>query len=83
MKHSRDVLNYAVFHIYLGGRGNVRIYSCTLLPTSIVILPNSLPNNIISESACLAKFLAKCAQKRNKLCSFSQTNLGTSCHVLH
>ena len=72
MEHSRDVLNYAIFHIYLGGGGNVLIYSCTLLPTSMVVLPNSPLNNIISESACFAKFLTKCAQKRNKLCSFSK-----------
>ena len=61
--------------------GEVRIYSCTLLPTSKVILPNSPLSNIISESACFANFLAKCTQKRKKLCSFSiKKNLGTTCH---
>ena len=72
MEHSRDVLNYVVFHIYLEGGGNIRKYSCTLLPTSKVILPNSHLNNIISESACFAIFLPKCTQKRKKLCSFSK-----------
>ena len=81
MEHSRDVLNYAVFHIYLGGGGNVRIYSCrpNLLPTSMVILPNSHFNNIISESACFAKFITKCARKRNKLV-YLKKKIGTSCH---
>ena len=64
----------------MGGGGNVRIYSCTLLPTSKVILPNSPLNNIISESACFANFLAKCTQKRKKLYNFSKKKFVTSCH---
>ena len=75
MEHSMDVLNYAVFHIYLGGGGNVRIYSCTLLPTLKVVLRNSPPKNVISESACFAK--------RKKLCSFSKIYLRTSCYRTH
>ena len=43
-------LNYAVYHIYLRGGSEVRIYSCTLLPTSKakVIRPNSPRSNVCS-----------------------------------
>ena len=54
------------------------MYSCTLLPTLKVIPSNSL-NNINSQTACFAKIVEKCTQKRNYAVSL-QKYLGTSCH---
>ena len=56
-----------------GGGGEVRIYSCTLLPTSKVILLLIISFQKVHDSQNFW-------QKRNKLCSFSKNNLGTTCH---